>query len=170
MHIFTNNFKETNLKSLFYIYRNWCLVSSTSKGNSYDRNRENLLILDVCNTFNKDYSSNNNFPWLFKDFSIKYSFPWLLKTFILKNKNPWIFQDSMTRTNPVLVTKYQISAINSYWEKCDEKYIGWMDGWTEVKQYTPPPFGERGYNKRCLQVRQSWGMKDSYTYKLCGQH
>jgi len=46
LHIFTNNFKETNLKSLFYIYRNWCLVSNMSKGNSYDRNRENLLILD----------------------------------------------------------------------------------------------------------------------------
>jgi len=32
-----------------------------------------------------------------------------------------------------LVTKYQISAINSYWEKCNEKYLGR----TEVKQYTP---------------------------------
>jgi hypothetical protein len=44
-----------------------------------------------------------------------------------------------------LVTKYQISAINSCWEKCDEKYLGRTDGWTEVKQYTPPPV-ERGYN------------------------
>jgi hypothetical protein len=26
-----------------------------------------------------------------------------------------------------LVTKYQISAINSYWEKCDEKYLGRTD-------------------------------------------
>jgi len=26
-----------------------------------------------------------------------------------------------------LVTKYQISAINSCWEKCDEKYLGWTD-------------------------------------------
>ena len=34
-----------------------------------------------------------------------------------------------------LVTKYQISAINSYWEKCDEKYLGRTEGWTEVKQY-----------------------------------
>ena len=34
-----------------------------------------------------------------------------------------------------LVTKYQISAINSYREKCDEKYLGR----TEVKQYTPLP-------------------------------
>jgi hypothetical protein len=40
-------------------------------------------------TFNKDYSSNNNFPWLFKDFSIKYSFPWLLKASILQNKIDW---------------------------------------------------------------------------------
>jgi hypothetical protein len=44
-----------------------------------------------------------------------------------------------------LVTKYQISAINSYWEKCDEKYLGRTEGRTEVKQYTPSPFGERGY-------------------------
>jgi hypothetical protein len=27
-------------------------------------------------------------------------------------------------TYMTLVTKYQISAINSYWEKCDEKYLG----------------------------------------------
>ena len=43
-----------------------------------------------------------------------------------------------------LVTKYQISAINSCREKCDEKYLGrtkgrtdrQTDGRTEVKQYT----------------------------------
>jgi len=28
------------------------------------------------------------------------------------------------------VTKYQISAINSYWEKCDEQYLGWTEGRT----------------------------------------
>ena len=33
-------------------------------------------------------------------------------------------------TYMMLVTKYQISAINSYWEKCHKKYLG-----------------ERGYNK-----------------------
>ena len=44
-----------------------------------------------------------------------------------------------------LVTKYQISAINSFWEKCDEKYFGRTEGRTEVKQYTSPPV-ERGYN------------------------
>ena len=54
-----------------------------------------------------------------------------------------------------LVTKYQISAINNYWEKCDENYLGrteglkdgrtdgrtdgWTDGRTEVKQYAPSP-------------------------------
>ena len=43
-------------------------------------------------------------------------------------------------TYMMLVTKYQISAINSYWEKCDEKYLGWTEGRTEVKQYTPLPF------------------------------
>ena len=39
-----------------------------------------------------------------------------------------------------LVTKYQISAINSCWEKCDEKYLGQ----TEVKQYTPLPYRGAG--------------------------
>jgi hypothetical protein len=41
-------------------------------------------------------------------------------------------------TYMMLVTKYKISAINSYWEKCDEKYLGRTEGRTEVKQYTPP--------------------------------
>ena len=41
-----------------------------------------------------------------------------------------------------LVTKYQISAINSHWEKCDEKYLGRTEGRTVVKQYTPSPFGD----------------------------
>ena len=31
-------------------------------------------------------------------------------------------------TYMTLVTKYQISAINSYWEKCDEKYLGRTEG------------------------------------------
>jgi hypothetical protein len=44
-------------------------------------------------------------------------------------------------TYMTLVTKYQISAINSYWEKCDEKYLGR----TEVKQYTPLPLRGAGY-------------------------
>jgi hypothetical protein len=30
-----------------------------------------------------------------------------------------------------LVTKYQIPVINSCWEKCDEKYLGRMEGRTE---------------------------------------
>jgi hypothetical protein len=38
-----------------------------------------------------------------------------------------------------LMTKYQISAINSYWEKCDENFLGRTEGRTEVKQCTPPP-------------------------------
>jgi hypothetical protein len=39
-----------------------------------------------------------------------------------------------------LGTKYQISAIDSCWEKCDEKYLGR----TEVKQYTPLPLRGAG--------------------------
>jgi hypothetical protein len=47
-------------------------------------------------------------------------------------------------TYMMLVTKYQISAINIYWEKCDEKYLGRKDGRTEVKQYTPLPLWGEG--------------------------
>ena len=43
-------------------------------------------------------------------------------------------------TYMTLVTKYQISAINSYGEKCEDKYLGR----TEVKQYTPLPFRGAG--------------------------
>ena len=42
-----------------------------------------------------------------------------------------------------LVTKYQISAINS----CLEIYLGRMEGRTEVKQYTPAPLEQWGYTK-----------------------
>ena len=104
------NFKETNLKSLFYIYHNRCLVSSTSKGNSCGRNRENLLILDVWIHLIKITAQIIIFHD-FKDFSIKYSFPWLLKAFISQNKNPWLFQDSMTRTNPVTRFTRQVSLL-----------------------------------------------------------
>jgi hypothetical protein len=56
-------------------------------------------------------------------------------------------------TYMMLVTKYQISAINSDWEKCDEKYLGRTEGRkerrtdegrTEVKQYTPLPLRGAG--------------------------
>ena len=51
-------------------------------------------------------------------------------------------------THMTLVTKYQISAINSYWEKCDEKYLGR----TEVKQYTPLPHRGAGGYKNIQQI------------------
>jgi hypothetical protein len=41
-----------------------------------------------------------------------------------------------------LVTKYQISAINSCWEKWDEKYLGRTDRGKTV--YPSPPSGSRG--------------------------
>ena len=44
-----------------------------------------------------------------------------------------------------LVTKYQISAINSYWEKCDEKDLGMDRG----KTVYPPPM-EWGYHYNSL--------------------
>ena len=52
-------------------------------------------------------------------------------------------------TYMMLVTKYHISAINSYREKCDEKYLGRTDRGKTV--YPPSPFGERGYIKDYIQ-------------------
>ena len=52
-------------------------------------------------------------------------------------------------TYMTLVTEYQISAINSYWEKCDEKYLGWTEGQKDGQRWNSiplSPFGERGYN------------------------
>jgi uncharacterized protein YifN (PemK superfamily) len=37
-------------------------------------------------------------------------------------------------TYMTLMTKYQISAINSYWEKCDEKYLGRTEGRTDEQR------------------------------------
>ena len=49
-------------------------------------------------------------------------------------------------TYMTLVTKYQISAINSYWEKCTEKYLGRTEGQTDRGKtvYPPPPSGSGG--------------------------
>jgi hypothetical protein len=46
-------------------------------------------------------------------------------------------------TYMTLVTKYQISAINSYWEKCDEKYLGRTD---RGKTVYPLPLRGAWYN------------------------
>jgi hypothetical protein len=53
-------------------------------------------------------------------------------------------------TYMTLLTKYQISAINSYWEKCDEKYLGRTEGRTDGQTdrgktvYPSPPSGSGG--------------------------
>jgi hypothetical protein len=53
-------------------------------------------------------------------------------------------------TYMMLVTKYQISAINSYWEKCDEKYLGRTEGRKDGQTdrgktvYPRPPSGSGG--------------------------
>ena len=62
------------------------------------------------------------------------------------------------------VTKYQISAINSDWEKCDEKYLGRTEGRTDGQTdrgktvYPPPPSGSGGiiiskFNVSVVQLR-----------------
>ena len=57
----------------------------------------------------------------------------------------------------MLVTKYQISAINSYWEKCDEKYLGQTDRGKTV--YPPSPSGSRGI------IKYSYFLKESQFFK-----
>ena len=52
-------------------------------------------------------------------------------------KLPTIWYTYMT-----LVTKYQIAVINSYWKKCDEKYLGRTDRGKTVNP--PPPLGSGG--------------------------
>ena len=59
---------------------------------------------------------------------------------------PTIWNTYMT-----LVTKYQISAINSYWEKCDEKYLGQTNRGKTV--YPPPPSGYKKTNKQKHSTR-----------------
>jgi hypothetical protein len=49
------------------------------------------------------------------------------------------FSATIWGTYMKLVTKYQISAINSYWEKCDEK-DGRMDGQTDRGKTVYPPY------------------------------
>jgi hypothetical protein len=54
-------------------------------------------------------------------------------------------------TYMMFVTKYQISAINSYWEKCDKKYLGRTEGRTDrLTVYPPPPSGSGGIIKFLL--------------------
>ena len=60
-------------------------------------------------------------------------------------------------TYMMLVTKYQISAINSCWEKCDEKYLGRTEGKTV---YLLPPSGSGGITKRTtIYYFKSWNTK-----------
>jgi len=64
-----------------------------------------------------------------------------------------------------LVTKYQISAINSCWEKCDEKYLGRTEGRTDKgKAVYPPPSGGAGGIKRNLHKTEKIHCHLSYGY------
>jgi hypothetical protein len=75
-------------------------------------------------------------------------------------------------TYMMLVTKYQISVINSYWEKCDEKYLGRTEGQTEGRTdrgktvYPLPPSGSGGIIKQYtpLPLRRAGGIISSKSY------
>jgi hypothetical protein len=57
-----------------------------------------------------------------------------------------------------LVTKYQISAINSCWEKCDKKHLGRTDRRTD-----------RGKTVYPHPLRWSGGIKRFFSFDLCTQ-
>ena len=73
-----------------------------------------------------------------------------------------------------LVTKYQISAINSCWETCDEKYFWRADGqrWNSVP---PPPSGSGGIirskiGSKCVDlilIRLAKCWNNFFSSKLC---
>ena len=69
-------------------------------------------------------------------------------------------------TYMMLVTKYQISAINSYWEKCDKKYLGRTERRKTV--YPPPPSGSGGINSVTKSLtrpcKKKWPLS-SFWYK-----
>jgi hypothetical protein len=117
---------------------------------------KNVHICSMCIKINKVGKQEVGIWWVQKcDEKCAYMFN------VYKNQLSWQ-TGSRNLTDPktlptiwytymMLVTKYQISAINGYWEKCDEKYLGR----TEVKQYTPSPFVEWGY-KNSLPPPPSW--------------
>ena len=57
-------------------------------------------------------------------------------------------------TYMMLVTKYQISAINSYWEKCDEKYLGQTEGRTDRGPWNCSSFSLTTYLLYLMDNRQ----------------
>ena len=62
-------------------------------------------------------------------------------------------------TYMMLVTKYQISAINSYWEKCDEKYLGRTEGRKDGQTdrgKTVSPLPLRGAGVKQSQINYCW--------------
>ena len=70
-----------------------------------------------------------------------------------------------------LVTKYQISAINSCWEKFDEKYLRWMEGWTDgktdrSKTVYPPPLWWSGGIIIVVSLKQQFEMTYSMLFTV----
>ena len=66
-----------------------------------------------------------------------------------------------------LLTKYQISAINSCWEKCDEKYLATNGRTGRGKTVHPPPFRWSGciINSLLQRERERERERDSSSRK-----
>jgi hypothetical protein len=90
----------------------------------------------------------SNYWWQRSDIwsQASYRYPISWEAFLDPSDSYFLFADfpkmlpTIWYTYMMLVTKYQISVINSYWEKCGKKYLGR----TEVKQYTPLPLWGAG--------------------------
>ena len=54
-----------------------------------------------------------------------------------------------------LVTKYQISATNSCWEKCDEKHFGRTDG-QRLNNIPPSPLGSKCVDLILIRLAKWW--------------
>jgi hypothetical protein len=61
---------------------------------------------------------------------------------------------------PLNINNYQISAINSYWEKCDEKYLGRTEGQTDRGKTVYPlhPSGSGGI--KMVSLKCKWRVQD----------
>jgi hypothetical protein len=97
-------------------------------------------------------SAINSWSYIWSQASYRYTILWV--AFLDPSDSYFLFADlvgfythwtyikmlpTIWYTYMMLVTKYKISAINSYWEKCDEKYLGRTEGQMERGKTVYPP-------------------------------